>query len=121
MVVNFHLTHSFLEIENESLHVSAIKQSENGKGWVVRLFNPTDKKISSRIHLNSGQAPPDALSPVERQTRNFALPANTGKPWSQARLVNLEELEGKKLGLDAEGAVNLDITKKKIVTIEFLP
>ena len=115
------LTYSFLEIENEALHVSAIKQSENGKGWVVRLFNPTDKKISSRIRLNSGQAPPDALSPVERQTRNFALPANSGKPWSQVRLVNLEELEGKKLALDAEGAVNLDITKKKIVTIEFLP
>jgi hypothetical protein len=115
------LTHSFLEIENDALHVSAVKQSENGQGWVVRLFNPTDRTLRSKICLNGGQVPPDALSPVERQAVNFALPADTGKMWSKARLVDLEELETEELQLDAGGAVNLDIVKKKIFTVEFLP
>jgi len=115
------LAHSFLEVENDALHVSAIKQSENGEGWVVRLFNPTRRTLSSKVRLNGGQVPPDAFSPVERQARNFALPADTGKTWSKAQLVNLEEEEIEALTLDADGAVSLDITKKKIVTIKYLP
>ena len=115
------LAHSFLEVENDALHVSAVKQSENGEGWVVRLFNPTNRTLSGKIRLNGGRVPPDAFSPVERQARNFALPADTGKMWSKARLVDLEELETAALTLDTDGAVSLDITKKKIVTIEFLP
>jgi hypothetical protein len=113
--------HSFLEVENESLHVSAVKQSENSEGWIVRLFNPTDSTLSGKVSLNGGQVPPKALSPVERQAANFALPADTGNTWSTVRLVDLEELETEVLPLDANGAVSLDITKKKIVTIEFLP
>jgi len=115
------LSHSFLEIENDALHVSAVKQSENGDGWVVRLFNPTDDTLSGKVSLNGGKVPPRALSPVERQAVNFALPADTGKIWSKVRLVDLEEIETQVLPLDADGAVNLDITKKKIVTVEFLP
>ena len=115
------LEHSFLEIENDALHVSAVKQSESGEGWVVRLFNPTDSTLSGKVSLNGGMVPPAALSPVERQAVNFALPADTGLKWSKARLVDLEELETEELTLDAEGAVSLDITKKEIVTIEFLP
>jgi len=115
------LAHSFLEVENDALHVSAVKQSENGKGGVVRLLNPTNETLSGKICLNGGKVPPDAFSPVERQARNFALPAGTGKMWSKARLVDLEELETEVLKLDTGGAVSLDITKKKIITIEFLP
>ncbi len=115
------LAHSFLEIENDALHISAVKQSENGEGWVVRLFNPTNSTLSCKVRLNGGKVPPDALSPVERQAANFALPADTGKTWSKARLIDLEEFETEALTLDADGAVSLDITKKKIVTIEFLP
>jgi len=115
------LTHSFLEVENDALHVSAVKQSENGEGWVVRLFNPTDSTLSCKVRLNGGRVPPDALSPVERQAGNFVLPRDTGKTWSKARLVDLEELEIATLQLDADRAVSLDIPKKKIVTIKFLP
>ena len=115
------LAHSFLGVENDALHVSAVKQSENGRGWIVRLFNPTDDTLGGRVGLNGGMAPPAALSPVERQAANFALPPDTGRKWSKARLVDLEESEIEELPLDAEGAVNLDVTKKKIVTIEFLP
>jgi hypothetical protein len=113
------LQHSFLEIENADLHVSAVKQSEDGKGWVVRLFNPTTRTLSGKIRLNGGKVPPDALSPVERQARNFALPADTEKMWSKAWLVNLEEQDARPLMLDSEGAICLDVAKKKIITIEF--
>jgi len=115
------LAHSFLEIENDALHVSAVKQSETGEGWVVRLFNPTGRTLSGKISLNGGKVPPGAFSPVERQAANFALPAGSEKKWRKARLVDLEELETEVLELDANGAISLDITKKKIVTIEFLP
>ncbi len=114
------LAHSFLEVENEALHVSALKQSESGEGWIVRLFNPTDGALSGKVRLNGGMAPPAAQSPVERQAVNFALPADTGRAWSKARLVDLEESETEVLPLDADGAVALEVTKKKIVTIEFL-
>ena len=112
---------SFLEVENPALHVSAVKQSENGEGWVVRLFNPTDSMQSGKILLNGGMGPPAAQSPVERQAANFALPADTGKTWGTARLTDLEENETELLELDADGSVSLDVTKKKIVTVEFLP
>lgn len=115
------LAHSFLEVENDALHVSAVKQSENGEGWVVRLFNPTAGTLRSKISLNGGKVPPDALSPVERQAANFALPAGSGKTWHKARLVEIDELETEALALDGDGAVSLEITKKKIVTIEFVP
>ncbi|MCP5096623.1 MAG: hypothetical protein GY943_13805 [Chloroflexi bacterium] len=84
------MAHSFLEVENNALHVSAVKQSENSSGWVVRLFNPTNGTLGSKIRLNGGQVPPVALSPVERQAANFALPADSGKMWRMARIVDLE-------------------------------
>jgi len=114
------LAHSFLEIENSALHVSAVKKSEQGEGWVVRLFNPTNSTQSGTIRLNGGMVPPTAQSPVERQAASFALPAPTGQKWGNARLVDLEENEIDVLELDGDGAVNLDITKKKIVTVEFV-
>ena len=115
------LAHSFLEVESEALHVSAVKQSENGGGWVVRLFNPTADTLAGKVRLNGGLAPPEPHSPVERQAADYALPGSTGRNWSKARLVDLEELEIEELPLDDEGAVSLEITRKKIVTLEFLP
>jgi hypothetical protein len=88
---------------------------------VVSLFNPTNRTLSGKIRYNSGRVPPDALSPVEHQAVNFALPTDSGKTWSKARLVDLEEFETEVLTLDADGTVSLDIMKNKIVTMEFLP
>jgi hypothetical protein len=115
------LKHSFLEVENDALHVSAVKQRENGEAWVVRFFHSTDRTLSGRVGLNGGMVPPAAMSPVVRQAVNFALPAGTRRGWSKVRLVDPEELENEDLSLDAEGAVSLDIHRKKIVTLEFLP
>jgi hypothetical protein len=115
------LAHSFLEIDNEALHVSTVKQSESGEGWVIRLFNPTDATLKSRIHLNGGQVPPSPQSPVERQAADFGLPPDTGRTWSKVRLVDLEEKETEVLVPYEDGSVDLEITRKKIITLEFLP
>ena len=114
------LSHSFLEVDNDALHVSAVKQTEAGDGWVVRLFNPTKRTLSGRIRLNEGKVPPVPQSPLERQAANFALPPDTDTPWSRAFLANLEEQPVRDLALDETGAVHVEIPQKKIVTLAFL-
>lgn len=111
---------SFLEVENPALHVCAVKQSESGTGWVVRLFNPTDATLGGAVRLNRGMIPPAPQSPVERQAASGALPSATGKPWTAARLVDLEENEIESLDVDQNGRVRVDVTPKQIVTIEFV-
>ncbi len=112
---------SFLEITPDCLNVSAIKRSENGKGWVVRLFNPSDKEIQAKIRFNNNMAPPDKVqTPVERIQSDCVLPPGNGKKWSKIRQLTLEELPEKDLKADPQGRAAFSIGKKKILTIEFL-
>ena len=112
---------SFLELKDECLNVSAVKKSEDGEGWVVRLFNPSDKAVKTAIRLNGGIAPIDTpQSPVERQQAEFELPAYSGKAWKEVKLVTLEELDDKALTMNADGFVDFEITGKKILTIKFV-
>lgn len=114
------LTHSFLELGTERLNVSAIKRAEDGDGYVVRLFNPSDNAVKTNIRLNGGVAPIDTpQSPVERQKAEFELPAYSGKKWSSVKLVSLEEKEIADLPVDKDGFVDFEITGKKILTIKF--
>lgn len=116
------LTKSFLELESEGLHVSAIKRSESGKGWVVRLFNPSGKAVKNAIRFNGGHAEPaKKFSPVQRQQAEFALPKTSGKPWRKVRAVTLEELPEQDLALHRDGWAGFTIAPKKILTLEFLP
>ena len=46
------LAKSFLEVEQAALHVSAVKQSEDGKGWVVRLAKGHCLHQDRRCHGN---------------------------------------------------------------------
>ena len=115
------LDHSFLELKDENLNVSAIKKSEDGEGWVVRLFNPSDKAVKNAIRLNGGIAPIEkAQSPVERQQAEFELPAYSGKQRKEVKLVTLEELDEAPLTVNAAGFVDFEITGKKILTIKFI-
>jgi alpha-mannosidase len=34
---------SMLRVENRHVHVTCVKQAEDGEGVIVRLFNPTDR------------------------------------------------------------------------------
>jgi mannosylglycerate hydrolase len=117
------LTKSFLEVKPDVIPVSAVKRSENGNGWIVRIYNPFEKTISGSIRLNGGLAGVTTVpSPVERITAEYALPqTDKNKKWNHIRLVNLEEIPQRDLAMDADGWVNLEIGKKKILTIEFLP
>lgn len=117
------LSKSFLEVKPDVLPVSAVKRSESGNGWIVRLYNPFEKTISASVRLNGGLCgPAKSLSPVERITAEFALPqSDKNKKWSRVRTVTLEETPENDLAMDADGWVNFEMSKKKILTIEFLP
>jgi len=114
------LARSFLDVEPDGLHVSGIKQSESGEGWIVRLFNPSERTIDGRLRLNGGvAAPPAGQSPVERVQASFALPGEPGPRWPAARAVSLEEVPEADLAVDPDGWVAFQIVAKKILTMEF--
>ena len=112
---------SFLEIQPEGLHVSAIKRNESQTGWVVRLFNPTEETIQGSLRLNNGfTGPLEVKSPVEFIQSDNTLPTGKGERWPRVREVTLEELPLDDLLMDQAGWVKFGIGKKKILTIEFL-
>ena len=41
-----------MSVDNKNIHISAIKPSEDGKGIVIRMFNPTDD--TETINFNFG-------------------------------------------------------------------
>jgi len=113
---------SFLEVFPEDLHVSAIKRSESGKGWIVRLFNPRDEVISGTIRLNGGfSGQMKTKSPVELVQSASALPYGPCQPWQKVQTVKLEEIPEDDLSMDEQGWVKFRIGRKKILTVEFLP
>lgn len=115
------LAHSFIELESEKLNISAVKQSEDGTGYVVRLFNPSDNTVKTSIRLNGGKAPVKApQSPVERQQAEFELPEYADEKWSEVKLVSLEEKDVAPLEMREDGFVDFEITGKKILTIKFV-
>jgi len=112
---------AFLEVEPEGLHVSAVKQSESGAGWIVRVFNPRPTAVRATLRLNDGwSGPPASRSPMERVRTEFALPAERGQRWRRVRQVTLEEMPERDLTLDARGWVRVRVPGKRIVTVEFL-
>ncbi len=116
------LKRSFLELRPSGLHLSAVKQSESGGGWVVRLFNPLTETVQGSIRLNGGWTGPlSKQSPVERAVVEFALPAGKGRRWGKVRTTTLEEVAEQELAMDPAGWVGFEIGMKKILTLEFLP
>jgi alpha-mannosidase len=113
---------SFLKIEPDTLHLSAVKRSENGSGWIVRIFNPFDKTVDASICLNDGfESIPAVQSPVERLGNNMKLPCASEKQiWRVARIVSLEEIPERDLKIERDGSCNIQVPSKKIMTIEFL-
>ncbi len=112
---------TFLETDSSRLVISAVKQSENKGGWIVRLFNPCSKKLSAKIRLNGGNKPSDAgKSPVDRIGSNMALPGTSSEYWTRARMVSLEEIPQKELPVDSDGWCSVELVPKKIFTVEFL-
>lgn len=82
---------SFLRIEPANVILSALKRSEDGAAWVVRLFNPTNKPLTAKLTLF--------------------------RPVRTASLVNLEEKPLRKL-VPRGGSLSIPIAKKKVVTLK---
>ncbi|MBO4583793.1 MAG: hypothetical protein J5756_01865 [Clostridia bacterium] len=115
------MTHSFLELKDENLNVSAVKQSEDGEGYVVRLFNYSDKTIKNAIRLNKGRAPIETpQSPCEREAAEWYLPPYDGATWGKCSVVTLEELPESELSIGKDGFVDFEIAPKKILTLKFV-
>lgn len=114
------LVHSFLELTSDKLNISGIKRSEDGKGFVVRIFNPSDSTVKASVRLNGGIANIEKTqSPLERQKAEFELPAYSGKKWSEVKLVSLEEKDVAPLNVNNDGFAEFEITGKKILTVKF--
>jgi len=115
------LSRSFLDVQPSVLQVSAVKKSESGNGWVVRVFNPSNKTITARMCLNNGLAPSaNPPSPIDRICSSYELKSESGTPWKSARIVTLEELAKADLALDDTGSVAFRVTPRQIVTVEFV-
>jgi len=81
---------SFLELQPDTLALSALKQAEDGSGLVVRAFNPTAEPVSGRLTLC--------------------------RPVNRAWLLNLNEEKLDDLKVDG-CSVRFEAGPKKIVTI----
>lgn len=83
---------SQLEISNPAIVLSAFKPSEDGKGAIVRMYNPSDRSLSTKVS------------------------------WPKAGKVfecNLEEQDPKRIG-DGLSEVALELAPYKIVTLKIL-
>jgi len=115
------LSHSFLDVSPSNLQVSAVKQSESGNGWVVRVFNPGDETVTARICLNNGKTPPiNSISPIDRIRASYEFELDQTKRWRSARCISLEELVKEELPLDDNGATSVQVKPRQIVTVEFI-
>ncbi len=111
---------SFFEIQDDYLHLSAVKRSENQQGWIVRLLNPFGRTIKTKIRLNQGMAHCQIQqSPVERVKAEQVLPESQNRPWYGIRCMTLEETPIENLSVDKNGWVDIEIASKKIMTVEF--
>jgi alpha-mannosidase len=43
----------FMEVSPDTVILSAIKKGEAGNGLVVRLFNPTEKKVTAKLKFDA--------------------------------------------------------------------
>jgi mannosylglycerate hydrolase len=112
---------SFLDVEPDGLQVSAVKHSEDGAGWIVRLFNPYSRSIRGRLRLNDGYAESiDTRSPTQRVVDSGVLPKPTRRRWRSVQEVSLEECLQRTLRMQRDGWVRINVRAKQIATYRFV-
>ncbi len=113
-------SHSFLEVGPDTIQVSAVKRSERGGGWIVRLFNSGSETVEATVRLNGGKAAPQATaSPVERIRQSYLLPDRQPTAWGAVRAVSLEELPEEDLPIRDDGSVAIALGSRQIRTLEW--
>ncbi len=65
--------HSYLSIESSDLIMTALKPPAHGAGWIVRLFNPTDETVSTRLQTPSGLKAAQVVSMAEVMRSNLTI------------------------------------------------
>jgi alpha-mannosidase len=86
-------TGSFVDIDHPSFLVSTVKESDDGRGWLVRGYNLCDEAIEVTI-----------------------------KPWrkfTKAERVNLAEQTIGPLGVGKNGEVIIAVRRHEVATIKF--
>lgn len=112
---------SLLECTADELELVALKQSEDGTGWVLRLFNPTNSKLSTRVRLNQGKiAAPPISSQVDFAASEYTLPGTASTSWSRVEKVSLEEKLEETLSLDEAGWLDCIVAGKQLLTLKFI-
>ncbi len=48
-------TRALVTLSNKSVQVTTTKQSENGKSWIIRLFEPTGRKQQTQLRISAGK------------------------------------------------------------------
>ena len=81
---------SFIEINNDKIVLAAIKQAEDKRGYIIRLWNKSDENTTADIKINL--------------------------PVTKAGLVKMNEEKLSDIPLE-EGKIQVEITKHKIVTV----
>jgi len=82
---------SFVSTDNDRIIISAVKQAEDGRGVVVRLFNPSDKATDTKVKLF--------------------------KKINKAYLANLNEKIKSQIEIDKDNSVKVNVRRKGIVTL----
>lgn len=85
---------SFVHVDNPSFMVSAVKEAENGKGWIVRGYNIGDEEISVML-----------------------------TPWrkfKQIKQVNMAEEKVGRLKVESSGGVAFKARGHEVVTVMFV-
>jgi mannosylglycerate hydrolase len=71
--------HSFVQVEPDTVLVSAVKKHETRESLVIRLFNPSPEKIGCRLRVAApGYQPLHAYSTNLREERQETLPLDEG-------------------------------------------
>jgi mannosylglycerate hydrolase len=81
---------SFMKVTPDDLVFSALKKSEDGNGFVLRIYNPTEKNVVGKIEFNN------SISKVVQ--------------------VTLEEVLVEEINLSNKNSFAVSLAKKKIVT-----
>ncbi len=84
---------SFLHLENDAVVVSALKPAQDGRGGVIRLWNPWETEVKEVIRLSAQ---------IKR-----------------AALCNLNEEDQQDLRLDKKGGIPVTVPAKGLTTVRF--